>query len=399
MHDNYRDNNINGFRLPISIENDSDYLSSLNEKLNEFYDYLNNKFAFNQEEGLLEAIKENNELIIDAVKLYYKGDVSLAKNKIKNILKVYADSNNEFIISELDKNYAFRGVAPFDFLKYDNYDYEEQRNYELSFFKARNDLVSKREEMLHIPLNKRGLVRTQRFSIAGIPCLYLGTTSYVCWLELEKPNDNNFYVSSYKFNNEGKKLKILNLAISEGIINGVFNRGMDKEDSMNKAMQLDFLKIWPLVCATSFNVKNGQDGFRSEYMISQLIMQLLKEWSIDGVAYISKKIKDDYDGMYGINLALPVLSFDENKIYGDICDKFELTSPSNFSSYLKIKNPIVKRKSYLNTIYKKQSEYGYPNYGIQINFENEHIFYEDIIFSDFDNYLVNKEHKSIENNL
>lgn len=399
MCDNYRDNNVNGFRLPITIENDSDYLSSLKEKLNEFYDYLNNKFAFNQEGDLLKTVKENNELIIEAVSLYYKGDISSAKNNIGNILSVYADDSDGLIVSELDKNYAFRGVAPFDFLKYGNDNYEEQENYELSFFKARNNLVTNREDMLHIPLNKRGLVRTQRFSIAGIPCLYLGTTSYVCWLELDKPNDNNFYVSSYKFNDEGKKLKILNLVIFEALINGIFNRGMDKENSIRKTKQLDFIKLWPLVCATSFCVKNGQDGFRSEYIVSQLIMQLLKELNIDGVAYISKRIKSDYDFTYCINLALPVLSYDENEIYGNICDKFELTSPSNFSSYLKLKNSIVKRKSYLNTIYKKQSEYGYPNYGIQINFENERIFYEDMIFSDFDNYLVNKEYKSIENNL
>lgn len=395
MSDNYMDNNINGFRLPITVEYDCDYLPKLKEKLDEFYNYLKNKCAFNQEDGLIKSIKENNKLIIEAVELNYKGDISSAKNKIREVLKLYIENSNEFIVSELDKNYAFRGVSPFEFLKNDNYDYENQRNYELSFFKARNELVTKREDMVHIPLNKRGLVRTQRFSIAGVPCLYLGTTSYVCWLELDKPNDNNFYVSSYKFNDEGKNLKILNLVIAEGLINGIFNRGMDKEDSIRKTMQLDFLKLWPLVCATSFNVKNGQDGFRSEYVISQLIMQLLKEWNIDGVAYISKKIQDDYDSIYCINLALPVLSFDEGKIYGDICGKLELTSPSNFSSYLKLKNSIIKRKSYLNTIYKKQSEYGFLNKGIQIKFENERIFYEDMLFSDFDNYLVNKEHKNL----
>lgn len=41
-----------------------------------------------------------------------------------------------------------------------------------------------KDEMFHIPYDKRYLVGNQRFSLSGIPCLYFGGSSYICWEEL-----------------------------------------------------------------------------------------------------------------------------------------------------------------------------------------------------------------------
>lgn len=41
-----------------------------------------------------------------------------------------------------------------------------------------------KDEMFHIPYEKRNLVGNQRFSLSGLPCLYLGGSSYICWEEL-----------------------------------------------------------------------------------------------------------------------------------------------------------------------------------------------------------------------
>ncbi len=40
------------------------------------------------------------------------------------------------------------------------------------------------EEMFHIPFDHRDIIGNQRYSISGIPCLYLGSSSYICWEEL-----------------------------------------------------------------------------------------------------------------------------------------------------------------------------------------------------------------------
>lgn len=54
-------------------------------------------------------------------------------------------------------------------------------------YKAResssNYLYSK-EDMFHIPYDKRNKIGNQRYSVSGMPCLYLASSSYVCWEEL-----------------------------------------------------------------------------------------------------------------------------------------------------------------------------------------------------------------------
>lgn len=385
---NYNDDNVRGFKLPIKIHTDNCYLPKLEETLNAYYKYLSQNKAF-QDKDLLKEIDKVNKNIIKSIKCYYEGKIIDSIELIKTILNYY--SKNQFFLSELDKNYAFRSGAPFYDLISENgtdIDYKEMNECELSFFKARTEDVYERKEMLHIPLNRRELISTQRFSIPGIPCVYLGTTSYVCWLELNKPNDKSFNVSSYKFNDKGKKLRILNLVIPQELISGIYDKGMDNYKSIRKRLQIDMLRLWPLVCATSFNVNDKNRSFKSEYIVSQLIMLCLKELKIDGIAYISKKCEDDSNHVHLVNLALPVFDlFDTNKEYGKLCDYLELTRAYNFSSFIESKSVQNNKKSYVNQIY---------NNG-KINCNNGIISYNNTQFSHFDNYLVNREHKSLNN--
>lgn len=182
------------------------------------------------------------------------------------------------------------------------------KNYPLSFFRARlNNSCLDKKDMLHIPFYNRELVSTQRFSIPGVPCLYLGTTSYVCWLEMDKPQDNIFNISSFKL---PKDLKILNLAIDTNLIKNqiqLVNQSSGKKKDNNTKLLNLMIELMPLVYATSFSIKNTNRKFKSEYIISQLIMQCLNELKIDGIAYISKKVKNSILAFpQCINLAIPM---------------------------------------------------------------------------------------------
>ncbi|MFW8247620.1 hypothetical protein ACOIDW_27415, partial [Klebsiella pneumoniae] len=55
--------------------------------------------------------------------------------------------------------------------------------------------LSEREEIFHIPFTERQNVSAQRYSVAGLPCLYLGTSLYVCWQEMNKPDFDKLYLS------------------------------------------------------------------------------------------------------------------------------------------------------------------------------------------------------------
>ena len=41
-----------------------------------------------------------------------------------------------------------------------------------------------KDELFHIPYDKRNKIGNQRFSVSGMPCLYLASSTYVCWEEL-----------------------------------------------------------------------------------------------------------------------------------------------------------------------------------------------------------------------
>ncbi|WP_052675768.1 hypothetical protein [Paenibacillus sp. IHBB 10380] len=47
-----------------------------------------------------------------------------------------------------------------------------------------------RQEMFHIPFELKGRAATQRYSIPGLPSLYLGSSCYICWEELHRPDLN-----------------------------------------------------------------------------------------------------------------------------------------------------------------------------------------------------------------
>ncbi len=47
-----------------------------------------------------------------------------------------------------------------------------------------------------------------KYTSTVLPCLYLGTTSYVCWLELGRPADHEFNVSPVQLDNTQRVFKV-----------------------------------------------------------------------------------------------------------------------------------------------------------------------------------------------
>ncbi|WP_434796389.1 hypothetical protein [Terrisporobacter vanillatitrophus] len=394
--------NLNDFTLPAKMDYDNEYYSNLNDKLKDYERYIENINGISQD--TIENVKSNVKSIIESIESYYNADIANAKNKILELLKKYTD--NKFIVSYLDKSFAFRGIAPFADLideRKDGYidDYDNMNSYPLSFFKARVGYSNfDKKDMLHIPFCRRELVSTQRFSIPGIPCLYLGTTSYVCWLEMDKPQDNVFNVSSFKL---PENLKILNLVIDQTLINNQAKNSMqfsdDKREDNIKLLE-NMIEIFPLVYATSFSIKNKERKFKSDYIVSQLIMQCLSELNIDGIAYASKKVNDSKIAFpQCVNLAIPMKSnkkfiFNSEKdYYANICKDILLTDPVNLSEFIKLggKKLWCDKNTYSNGVF----SYGC---GMESNIAlgNIYVEYRDTEFANFDKYLVTLEHKKSE---
>ena len=113
------------------------------------------------------------------------------------------------------------------------------------------------DEMFHIPFNLRGLVSTNRYSIPGLPCVYLGSSPLTCWEELNKPDLNTIQTSLYIT----KDIRYMDLSTPPGAainniisfhsFNGISDRGMK-----NKYKELiSYIVVWPLMAACSIRVK------------------------------------------------------------------------------------------------------------------------------------------------
>lgn len=364
---------LNNYKLPIRIHTDVDYQKELIKKLDSYLIDIKGRLLVNDE--VFNKTQENCNKIKQAIELYYDANISGSKECILKILKSY--KNDDYIVSNLDNSSAFRGLTQI----FPNPYTDHLAQGELSFFKARigTDNYNK-YDFLHIPFNKRGIITTQRFSIAGVPCMYFGLSSYVCWLELGKPQDREFNVASYKI---PSNIKVLNLAISQMLINGLSNI-----DSLNNKVS-SLIEFFPLIIATSFKVMENNRGFRSEYIISQLIMQCFSELEIDSVAYISKQVESDYNTFpFCINLAIPMKNNQGNN-YSEFAENVNLTKPINFAEYknfVRQPSPKYNIASYAN-LWDDQNLY----------YINGNIKYNQLLFSKFDDFLFNETHKSIKN--
>ncbi|MBI6189386.1 hypothetical protein JEP98_09460 [Providencia rettgeri] len=183
-----------------------------------------------------------------------------------------------------------------------------------------------RQEMFHIPFNLRHLVGTQRYSIAGLPCLYLGSSIYVCWQEMGKPELDKMYISKYEYKGIENK-KIINFAYSletlkypeESLEN--FFLSDDSRTEINR--QIAYLVMYPLLMACSYNRAFNGGSFNIEYIIPNLFLQWIsKEKStVSGISYFSTKTLQLRHSKIGVNFVFPPDS-NSSKLSG-FCEKLE----------------------------------------------------------------------------
>ena len=362
---------MSGFNLPIWIENHDEYDEVITREMKRYRDKLSSKRRWQEDPSFLEEVDAVISHIQDAINSERRGETWKAQQEIHEIIDNYC--HERFFVNPMTSNFAFRGTAAFH--DKDEDEMEPRQREALTFFRCRTGKFQKREDLYPLPSNKLSFCSAQRYSLAGIPCLYLATTTYCCWMEIGRPEE--FSASSYKPTESGKKLRILNLAFSQRQIH---NLGKD-----SRAAYL----LFPLVMAVSVAVKNprADANFRPEYTISHLVMRCLREFGIDGVAYCSSRIDDVLGFPHTINLAIPV--FDETKTFAD----FVITDPGTFSPQKRQCKGEGKQseKSYLNKFYIKEDDVlSYIScYGCAIH-------YLKTSFSEIDDSLVGKIHHSMD---
>lgn len=197
--------------------------------------------------------------------------------------------------------------------------------------------LSTRKDIFHIPFNQRHLVRAQRYSVAGLPCLYLGTSLYICWREMDKPDFDKLYISSFITDKEDDKSLLLNLSADFLYKTRLFKKKNAPKpiEKYSTSTMLSYLALWPLILACNYLKKHNDASFIQEYIIPNLLMQWISRDinnnNIIGIAYRSTKLPANTDSRKGINVVLPPKArYEDIKGY-DFCpvlsDKFKFTPP------------------------------------------------------------------------
>lgn len=293
--------------LPVKRSTNQSYQELINEKLDIFLDGVKNIDIEKDDIRWIEQISLDVKKIIELLCI---GRNAIAFQALYKML----DESGERLIHLMS-------------MRITNTTGDKTRYFKIRKFDNRRNV--KFTEMFHIPFDKRGIVATQRYSIPGYPCLYLGESIYGCWEELGRLNFDSFMISRFEMTTH---LLFIDLTIPK--------RKCIESDSINPFLSM--LIRFPFILACMVQVKDERDEFKPEYLFPQLLMQYIIEKyhcskdktslsNIKGIYYTSvyKNNEFDYPDYVFNNYAIPTFETTKGTNYCPIlCNFFKLTDPT-----------------------------------------------------------------------
>jgi len=283
----------------------------------------NYKYIMKEITGGKDVSKKISYGILECLKEYFNGRVSDAYIKLKEMLddtgvKGYL---KRLISIDVDKNSNY---APFSDL------------YRVTV--TDEDLSEKPLRLFHVPYNLREKMGTNRYSIPGFPCLYIGGSAELCWKELNMPQNGKLYIA--KYDAIPSKLRFLNFAYTPQswikllAVDGNICIARHKELLVGHAL------CWPLIAACSIIRKYPDSKFAPEYVIPQMLLQWITDPKritdskknnneIDGIRYFSTRFFDhSLTPKPTVNYVFPAIKSDSDKMYSTkLAEKFKITKP------------------------------------------------------------------------
>lgn len=354
------------FAMPLVVKRDNEYYPGIVEKLADLVFELERCGASDK---IVLAVKEYRKKIISSIILYYQGDLVDAQLIVNEMLDEFNDAAPA--ITDINSSIAFPGGGP---------DYSE-----VQFFRARlseNVVEFSSEDMLHIPFNKRHIVKSERFSIPGLPCLYLGNSSYACWVEMGCPADHRFNVAPILLDNTQK---VLNLTVSISALYAFNESENTLSESENENYVISLLKLFVLTLCTSYKVEETNRNFKSEYILPQMLMLACKRRKLDGITYYSKQIPSELLACnVGVNLVL-FAKYNGEESLSEICQHLEVGTSFNFALFKQLL-PCQLYKTY------ELRDLSTP-YINNVGTKNHFFPYTETQFFEFDKYLFANWHR------
>lgn len=343
------------------------FIEHLKQNFKAVIDY-SNSFIFQNKHTNLN-LEEHYTSILNVVELAANGLHSKAFYKLTDLL----EKTKSFLKNILSSEQAFTFPSG-NFL----------RAYKMRV----NCPEAKHIDFFHIPFDKLYLSQNNRFSLQGIPCIYYGSTVYVCWEELDRPQIENTYIVRAQLN-----LKFMDLSITPSYLALGYHPEILSQVSKDKISQYEirtlynfsqYLLIWPLIFASSVKVKYKESIFRPEYLLSHLLLEWVKQNSeYDGIKYLStrsslltpesiRQITNFY------NCVVPVKNVKDDGYCEILSQKISWSDPISYN--------IIKLLNALPSLEYKKFEV--PN---EVGYYSNNYKYEFTIFGQIENILLKKK--------
>jgi hypothetical protein len=206
-------------------------------------------------------------------------------------------------------------------------------------------------ELFHVCFELRHLVATARYSIPGLPCLYLGGSAYLCWKEIGMPNLDSLHVSRFQAL-ATVDFKVLDFGWRPAQMAALIHSGKYSTNLSHSSPASDLLTAqvicWPILAACSIKVKNLAP-FKPEYVIPQLVLQwLTAETKMDGVRYFSTQIKPYANDPASVaNFVFPARKIKPTGHCSLLASKFELCDPVHWAT-AKLTAPATSTAPHMN---------------------------------------------------
>ncbi|MBA4191779.1 MAG: hypothetical protein C0467_27685 [Planctomycetaceae bacterium] len=198
-------------------------------------------------------------------------------------------------------------------------------------FRTASSTPYQKGDLFHIPFYLRHIVGPMRYSVAGLPSLYLGGSTHVCWRELGEPNLATVAVSRFHAI-ENTNLRILNFGHRLPVL-GAYVATTPQDfiapASIGSPTIAAHVACWPLIAACSIRVPDRAAPERPEYLLPQLMLEwITRTHRFHGIRYFSTHYSEyPDDPKTYMNYVIPARITPSVGYCTELCQLFELTDP------------------------------------------------------------------------
>lgn len=202
-------------------------------------------------------------------------------------------------------------------------------------------------DMFHIPFNRRYLIGNQRYSLTGQPLLYLGFSVWDVLAELDSDFEefDNVKLCPFKLKEDFRVFDLRNEfykyfkynPLEDLLINSDYNELISYNNIKNELFKF----ILASVCSFEKRQEHREFSFCEEYVLPQMLAQIIKKKGFKGIIYCSTRLKNEENDRlhktgYKDNVAI-FTNFSKEHVYdNELYTKFKISNPINKNQIINI---------------------------------------------------------------